>query len=218
MKTFKFYLCVLVLLSSGSLFAQATDVYRSAMEKALVKLDSANTVDELRDARNQFERIAGVYNEKWQPLYYVAYADVMMFFYDQKSEDRESILADAKEKLDRADNIADVDVSEINTLYAYYLNGVIMLNPAVNGQKYYGEVMAYFKKALDTNPDNPRAIYLSAFFEENLPSFLRSGKVFCDELEKAELLYEKDVKSVEKPYWGKEFLLKLKAKCDIKNK
>lgn len=210
MRTFKLYLCIALFTFTMGLSAQSNPVYEQAMEKALAKVDSASSVKDLAAARNQLERISLMYADEWLPPYYMAYADILSVYMGQKSE---KALENAKTNLDKLSSYAKVDKSELNTLLGYYYMALIMLNPATNGQKYFNNVNSSFSKALEQNPDNPRAVYLSAFFEQNLPEGLRSGKDFCAEMSKAKKLYAKEQKSVDKPYWGEYFLNTLLEKC-----
>lgn len=210
MRTFKLYLCIALFTFTMELSAQSNPVYEQAMEKALAKVDSASSVKDLAAARNQLERISLMYADEWLPPYYMAYADILSVYMGQKSE---KALENAKTNLDKLSSYAKVDKSELNTLLGYYYMALIMLNPATNGQKYFNNVNSSFSKALEQNPDNPRAVYLSAFFEQNLPEGLRSGKDFCAEMSKAKELYAKEQKSVDKPYWGEYFLNTLLEKC-----
>ncbi len=210
MRTFKLYLCIALFAFTMGLSAQSNPVYEQAMEKALAKVDSASSVKDLAAARNQLERISLMYADEWLPPYYMAYADILSVYMGQKSE---KALENAKTNLDKLSSYAKVDKSELNTLLGYYYMALIMLNPATNGQKYFNNVNSSFSKALEQNPDNPRAVYLSAFFEQNLPEGLRSGKDFCAEMSKAKELYAKEQKSVDKPYWGEYFLNTLLEKC-----
>ena len=210
MKTFKLYLCIVLLAFTMGLSAQSNPVYEQAMEKTLVKIDSASSVKDLLSARNQLERISLMYADEWLPPYYLAYVDIQSVYMGQKSE---KVLENAKANLDKLNAYAKADKSEVNTLLGYYYMALIMLNPATNGQKYFNNVNSSFNKAMEQNPDNPRAIYLSAFFEQNLPEALRSEKDFCAEMKKAKELYAKEHKSVEKPYWGEYFLNMISAQC-----
>ena len=210
MRTFKLYLCIALFAFTMGLSAQSNPVYEQAMEKVLAKIDSASSVKDLAAARNQLERISLMYADEWLPPYYMAYTDILSVYMGQKSE---KALENAKTNLDKLSSYARVDKSELNALLGYYYIALIMLNPATNGQKYFNNVSSSFSKALELNPNNPRAIYLSAFFEQNLPEGLRSGKDFCTEMNKAKELYAKGQRSVDKPYWGEYFLNTLLEKC-----
>jgi hypothetical protein len=198
-----------VTLSLG-LSAQSNPVYKQAVKKGLAIIDSAKSVKDLSSARNQFERISMMYADEWLPPYYMAYADILSVYMGQKNE---KVLENAKTNLDKLGSFEKADKSEVNTLLGYYYMALIMLDPATNGPKYFNNVNISFGKALEQNPDNPRAVYLSAFFEQNLPEGLRSEKDFCTEMNRAKDLYAKEQKSVDKPYWGEYFLNMISAKC-----
>ncbi|GHV40189.1 hypothetical protein FACS1894179_06290 [Bacteroidia bacterium] len=210
MRAFKLYLCIAVVTLSLGLSAQSNPVYKQAVEKGLATIDSAKSVKDLSSARNQFERISMMYTDEWLPPYYMAYVDILSVYMGQKNE---KALENAKTNLDKLSSYAKADKSELNTLLGYYYMALIMLDPATNGQKYFNNVNISFSKALEQNPDNPRAVYLSAFFEQNLPEGLRSGKDFCAEMNRAKDLYAKEQKSVDKPYWGEYFLNMISEKC-----
>ena len=88
MKTFKFYLCIAILIAPMALSAitNTDSTYLKVMEKTVLKLDSAKSVNELQTIRNQFERISLKYDKEWLPLYYVAYTGIQMTYYNPKAE------------------------------------------------------------------------------------------------------------------------------------
>ncbi|MDR2815597.1 MAG: hypothetical protein LBB62_02705 [Proteiniphilum sp.] len=182
--------------------------YEDFMRLALHRLDSAGTVDELQQTGNLFERMAEKYPQEWIPAYYVAYCGVNSVFYDLTSSRNEMILSKANEIIESLYTFPNVDQSEVNTLKAYCLMAMIAMNPQVNGQKYFSEVIQLYERAIAQDPENPRPVILLADFERRLPSFIRSGKRNPDEEKaKAALLFEKEEPSIEKPiYWGKSFL------------
>ncbi len=219
MKTFKLYLCIILFTLPFSISIAGNKHYLNngyliAMEKTLIKLDSAKTVSDLQQCKNTFERISLKYTEKWLPIYYIAYSDIQMVYFNAKAENNETILADAKTYIDKLSSFNNADKSEVNTLLGYYYNALIMLNPEINGQKYYNDVIGNYEKAIELNPENPRPVFLLAFFEDNLPPFLRSKRVFCEEIGRTKELYSKEKKSIEKPYWGEHFFNIVAQKCN----
>jgi hypothetical protein len=188
--------------------------YLKIMEKTVLKLDSAKSVNDLLNIRNQFERISSKYDKEWLPVYYTAYAEIQMAFYNPKGENNEMTLKAAKANIDRLSSFADADKSEVNTLYGYYYNALSMINPAVNGQKYFNNVISSYEKAMQLNPENPRPVFLLALYESFLPDFIRSKRDFCEETGKAKDLYRKEKKTAEKPCWGEIFLKQISTKCD----
>ena len=91
---------------------------------------------------------------------------------------------------------------------------MIMLNPEANGVKYFGDVLRFYDEAKEANGDNPRPVFLSAVFEQNLPEFVRPKRDFCEEVAKAKELFKKQDKTVLKPYWGESFIKMFAGKCD----
>lgn len=191
------------------IFAQtARDTqYEEYMQMVLNKLDSANTVEELQQVSNLFERISQKYSREWMPAYYIAYCDINSVFYDIPSPRNGMILMKASEVVEKLYEFPNIDLSEINTLKAYYLTAMIAINPEVNGQKYFSEVIRLYETAIGQNPDNPRPVILLADFERRLPPFIRQNKRDPEEEKtKAALLFEKEESTIEKPYWGRSFL------------
>lgn len=205
---------ILFALCSLSASAQSTDeVYTKGMNSAIVQVDTAQTVTSIRKVRNQFDRISQKYFDQWLPLYYAAYCNLEMVFRNPKVSDSQSLLADSKEKISRLEKMKGVNKSELSTLWGYYYNALIATDLATNGEKYYNEVMSNYKKAIELDANNPRPVFLLAFFEKNLPSFLQSGKEYCGELKKSQELYNKEENSLGDIHWGRGFLTMLLEKC-----
>lgn len=187
--------------------------YIVIMGKVLQRMDSAKNTVEFQQCRNQFERISQKYDNEWLPLYYTVYCNLEMVYHNPKSEQNNAILADSKKILETLNTYKDTDISELNTLWGYYYTAIIMLDPQVNGQKYFNEVISSYEKAMKQNTENPRPIFLLALFEENLPDFIRSKRDYCEEMNKTKELFVKQEKTIYKPYWGENFFTKISAKC-----
>ncbi|WP_163175264.1 hypothetical protein [Bacteroides sp. 51] len=210
MKTMKNY-AVLVLVSfifcnfTHRVSAQEGGLYQSSMEKALTKLDEVKNIADLMDCRNLFERIAQKFGDKWQPVYYTAYCDIQMVYYDKASEHNSVRLSNAQKELEKLDCISDADKSEVSTLWGYYYNAQIMLNPG-NAQTIFGQVIGAYERALGINPENPRAVILRTFFNQFLPPMVKLKIDASVEVEKAKTLFAKQEKGIDKPYWGESFV------------
>lgn len=213
MKTLKISLLLLLLFTLSASAQSADEVYTKGMEKAIAQIDTARAIGSIKKVRNQFERISQTYSKQWLPVYYVAYSDIEMIYLNPKADDNQTLLAEVKEKLDRLEKMKEVNKSELSNLWGYYYNALIASDPATNGAKFYNEVMLNYKKAIELDPNNPRPVFLLAFFEKNLPPFLQSGKDFCDELKKSEELYQNEQRLKSPIHWGKAFLIMLQAKC-----
>jgi hypothetical protein len=211
-----FLLCAVCVAKAMSVAPVYDEVYRNAMEKQLAAVDSARTSAQLVAASSAFERIALKYTAQWQPVYYVAYTSAEAVLRNPKDPTNESKLAKAKEWLDKLEKFADADKSEVATLKGYYFMALITTNQAAYGQKYFSEVMTDYKTAIALNSENPRPVLMLAVFEQNLPEFLRSKNDFCETMKAVGVLFGKEQKSIDKPYWGKGFYQMVSQKCSGK--
>ena len=160
-------LILFLLLGFGAgLQAQANSKYNKAMEKALDGLDSLSTGDKWLDKSNQFERIAQKETGEWLPYYYVSLCQIMIFNLDQD----DSQYAALCEKTDKFLAVADSlhpNNSEIYVLKSMAAGLHIRTDPMVNGQKYGPIAGMTLEKALQLDPENPRAYMqkgMSLFF------------------------------------------------------
>lgn len=76
-------------------------------------------------------------------------------------------------------------------------------NPSVNGHKYGGNIMVALEKAKKRDPDNPRAIILSAVYHKNMAAFMNQKyEEYDKEVAHAkELLLKQDSMKCA-PVWG----------------
>ena len=213
MKTLIINLILFALCSVSASAQPVDDVYLKGMNNAIAQIDTVKTVASIKKVRNQFDRISQKYSDQWLPLYYVAYSNLEMVLRNPKAADVQSLLADAKEKISRFEKMKGVNKSELSTLWGYYYNALIATDPAINGEKFYNEVMSNYKKAIELDTNNPRPVFLLAVFEKNLPPFLQSGNEYCGELRKSEELYNKSISQTSEIHWGKNSLVMLLEKC-----
>lgn len=182
-------------------------LYDNTMQSALTQLDSARNVQQLQQCKNLFNRVAQKYSQEWLPAYYAAYCGINSVFYDMKSERNEAFLSEAEAQIEKLYTFSKADKSEIYTLKAYYYTALTAMNPQVNGQKYFSEIIRLYETAMKEKPENPRPVILLADYNQRLPDFIRSKKRnYADEIAKAKSLFAKEQPNIEKPYWGRYFL------------
>ncbi|GBU08751.1 hypothetical protein AwDysgo_20820 [Bacteroidales bacterium] len=181
------------------------------MNQALSKLDTAKTVAEIQESKVLFERISHIKSSEWIPIYYIAYCNINSVYNDSKSKRNQAFLEEAKKYIDKLKKNKKANLSEIYTLEAYYYMAIISMDPEANGQKYFSNVVSSYEKAMELDPNNPRPICLLAFFEQQLPPFLRSKRNTTEELEKARSLFEQETKNISAPYWGEMYLNYIKT-------
>lgn len=185
---------------------KADSIYANTMQKVLVQLDTAKTENTIQRCKNQFERISQMSPNQWIPLYYVAYCDIMSVYMNTKSANAAPLLNEANIYINKLRTFKDADRSEIETLSGFYYTALITLDPQVNGQKYFSEVIGSYTKAIKINPNNPRPICLLIFFNNQLPIFIQQKIDSKQEVEKARSLFAEETKNIDSPYWGAEYL------------
>ena len=200
-------LALMITLSLGmQLTAQDEAAYIKAMEAAIDQFDKVQNATDLQVCKNSFERIAASYPDRWLPVYYAAYLNTELVYWEKQSEQNSQRLEAAEKYLKQLEGLKDADRSEVANLWGYFTMCRISQNPQTLGQQLYQPTVTKFEEAMRLNPDNPRPVILLAFFEQNLPPFLQSKRDRAEEKKKAEELFSKEGKSYSKPYWGKYFL------------
>ncbi|MCC8035961.1 MAG: hypothetical protein LIO77_08555 [Rikenellaceae bacterium] len=186
--------------------ARATDPqYVQAMQQAVDSMVEAADKGSVIASRNRFEMIGKAYPAQWLPVYYEALCDLEAVYMDPRADDVQAILDDAKRNLDLLTESDSADMSEVNTLYGYYYMAIISSNPAQNGQKYFTKPTHYFEKAIRLDPANPRPVILRAFYNMQLPEFIRPATDADKEASRAAELFLRESPGIEKPFWGRGF-------------
>ena len=211
MKTLSLLVFTLILSLGMELNAQNEEAYQKAMKTAIDQFDQVQDAAALQVCKNSFERIAASYPERWLPVYYAAYLNTELVYWEMKSEQNNQRLQTAEKYLKQLEELKDADRSEVASLWGYYTMCRISLNPQTLGQELYQPTVTKFEEAMQLNPANPRPVILLAFFEQNLPPFLQSKRNRAEEKQKAEELFKKEQKSYTAPYWGKYFLQMIAA-------
>ncbi|MDR1645759.1 MAG: hypothetical protein LBS05_08060 [Tannerellaceae bacterium] len=195
----------LLLLGLLALTAGASDAsgYEDVMRAELARLDSAAQPADYLQCRNRFERMAQMYAGQWLPVYYTAYCDLQMTY--MKQPNVPALLQDAKALLEKLEAFDEADPSEVQTLWGYYYMALIATDPST-GQTYFMQTISSYEKAMKLNPANPRPVCLLAFFRQQLPPAMRSGRDIAEGKQKAEALFRQETPSPLKPYWGAYFL------------
>ena len=188
------------------LTAQDEAAYIKAMEAAVDQFDKVQNAADLQVCKNSCERIAGSNDKQWLPIYYAAYLNTELVYWEMKSDKNSLRLEEAEKYLQRLDEMEDADRSEVENLWGYYYMCRISQDPETLGQQLFQPTVTKFESAMTLNPENPRPVILLTFFEQNLPPFLQSKHNRAEEKMKAEELFNKEEKSYSKPYWGRYFL------------
>ena len=182
------------------LMAISTFASAQTLEQIASKLNRPMPTVELRELRNQAERLCVNSSPDWLDYYYVAYADIELSFRTTNEQEKTQYLNDAQNYLSK---IADGDRSEISTLQGYWYFALMALDPRVNGPKYASSIISCYEKALKINPDNPRAILLYAIFKNRMEKSMGGEyKELSSDIERAQKLFNAQDTLSKKPYWG----------------
>jgi len=206
---------ILVVILTISLHAKATDSkYIEVMSKNIGAVYKAQTADEIQKAVNAFDRIANAERERWEPLYYSAFGNIMLANQESDGVKKDSYLDLALASIEKA-KLIKPDDSEIVTMEGFVQMIRVTVDPAARGQKYSSKAFEAYEKALAINPDNPRALALMAQMEYGMAQFFKSPTTSaCATAAKAIEKFETSKpKSQLAPMWGKGMTEDLKTKC-----
>jgi hypothetical protein len=214
MKT-KLMISALVLLWASICTANADDnKYAEAMAKNIQTVYTSKSLVDLQGAVNTLERIAATEKTKWEPYYYAAFGYIMMANLEQQGDKKDAYLDKANAIINNAKAVDDKN-SEIIALEGFVHMIRVTVDPATRGQQYSGLAMQTFGKALNLNPENPRALALLAQMQFGTAQFLGSSTADACSVNESAIQKFTTFKSDNPfaPQWGKEIAELLKSKC-----
>ncbi len=193
-----------LLVSLFSLLAVATtNNYEKAMLENLSAMQTARTDAEWQEISNKFSRIADAEQDQWLPSYYAAYCNIIMTTFKEEPDQKDQQLDLAQGHLDKALDIGGEN-SELLALQGFVHMIRLTVDPAGRGPSYSEMSMQAFGKARALNPENPRAIYLSAQMQMGTAQFFGTGiEEACKQLQLAlEKFQEEKPQDPLAPAWG----------------
>lgn len=202
---------ILALVSSAS----ANDgKYEAAMKKNIQAVYQAKTVDEYQQAVNSFDRIALAEKTKWEPHYYSAFGCIMMATQEKDGAKKDAYLDQAMAAIEKAKVIAPQE-SEVIALDGFAQMIRVTVDPVSRGAQGSSMAMQAFGKASALNPENPRALVLSAQMQFGTAQFFGSSTadacaMVTRSLEKFNT-YKSDNPLA--PQWGRSMAEKLATQC-----
>ena len=113
----------------------AADRYTEQMLKNIEQVYKAQSQDELQQAVNELERIAGAEKNKWEPFYYASFGNIMLANQEKDGAKKDSFLDLAMKTLDKAMAI-NPNESEIVALQGFVHMIRLTVDPAARGQQY----------------------------------------------------------------------------------
>jgi tetratricopeptide (TPR) repeat protein len=188
--------------------------YKQAMLKNIETVYKAETIEQLQDVVNTFERIGGVEKTKWEPQYYAAFGYIMMATREKDGTKKDTYLDQAIAAIEKAKTIAPAE-SEVIALEGFAHMIRVSVDPATRGPRYAGLAMQTFGKAVELNPENPRALALMAQMQYGTAQFFGSSTAeACGTGKKAVEKFD-TFKSDNPlaPVWGKKMAEGFVAQC-----
>lgn len=189
--------------------------YEAIMKENIEKFYAAQTTEELQAVINNFDRIAQKETDKWEPLYYSAYAHIMMTSKTEDANQKDKYLDLALEKVKKSLELKETE-DELIALEGYVHMIRVTIDPMSRGQQYSGLAMQAFNKALAIDPENPRALYLLGRMEMGTARFFGSDLApACEKVKQSIKLFEsQEPESEIAPSWGLDQAIKVAEYCD----
>ncbi len=187
--------------------------YEEVMAANIEKMYQSTTAQELTNLANQFQRIANVEKDKWEPVYYTAYCHVrVIFFAKLSSKETHKQLDQAQKQIDALFQMAKKE-PEVYILQALVYQ--LRITDPTKGYKYSKLSNEALTKAEKLDADNPRIYYLRGSNTFHTPKMFGGGK------EKAKPLLQKaaDIFETQKavnrlaPTWGSHHNNELLKQC-----
>jgi hypothetical protein len=205
-------LAALVVLVSKSTIAG--DKYTETMQKNIETVYNAQSIADLQNAVNAFERIGEAEKTKWEPFYYASFGYVMMATREKEATVKDNYLDLALKASERAKTL-QTNESEIIALEGFIHMIRVTVDPASRGQKYSGMAFQSFGKALEMNAENPRALALLAQMQYGTAQFFGSSTTeACETVNKAlEKFNSFKSDNALAPRWGRGMAEDMKGQC-----
>lgn len=175
----KIKITLALLMLVNVLNAQNTKL-ENALLKNLTSMYEAKTTEEVQNAVNGFERVADAEKTEWLPQYYAGYANIMLGMRQQDNAKKDEYYDRALSYIDKADEISK-DNSEIYVLKSWATGMKISVDPMNRGRELGPVSGMLIQKAVELNPENPRAHFLRGQSALYTPEQFGGGKEIAKE-------------------------------------
>lgn len=205
---------MLVLLPILTIVAQ-DGAYAKAMVKAFAQMEKAESPDAMLATANTFERISEKATEEYLPSYYAALNLLNYSWTIQDPAERDNTIDRAMELVKKSQEIAPGN-DEVEVLNGYALMAKMTVDPANRGQSYSPRIMQSFGKAMQMNPENPRAKIMMAQMELGTAQFMGTDTSKACQMarEGAALLEKEEREKSFEPSWGHESAEQILKGCN----
>lgn len=203
----------LLVLSVSAIFAN-DEKFIEVMQKNIKAVYEARDISAFQQSINSFERIAEAEKTRWEPFYYIGFGYLMMANIETDLNKKDAFLDKALEAVEKGKLLAAAE-SELIALegFAYMLK--VAVDPQSRGMVYAPRASQTFEKAVELNPENPRAIALMAQMQFGTAKFFNSPTVdACASNERAlEKFATYKSENPLAPVWGLQMAQQMKEAC-----
>ena len=188
--------------------------FNQLLSNSLTKLSKAKSGAELFSLVNELKRLDQLFPDEWLADYYIAFIDLQLSF-SASADKKENLLKEAITKIEDLKQNSSANASEVFTLEGYYYFAMVAQNPAVNGKKYYQDVITSYSKAIAYDDKNPRPNLLLCLFKNRMAQFTGADQSsMCEDLKKIAFMFSDFTPQNElDPTWGGEQLKAAQEKC-----
>lgn len=149
------------------------------LENALLKnmklMKEAETPEQVQSVTNAFERIAESEKGEWLAQYYAGYANILVGMRQQTNDKKDEFYDRALGYINKADELS-ANNSEVYVLKSWVLGMKIGVDPMNRGQSLGPESGMLIAKAVELNPENPRAHFMRGQSAMYTPEQFGGGK------------------------------------------
>lgn len=213
MKSLSLVFVFIFVFSFGPAWASGP-TYRQAMEESITSLNQASVAEQFLAVANRFERIAQAEKDQWLPWYYAAYATLNRAIQVKEVGEKDKLLDKAQQYLDEATTVEENE-SELVALQGYVHTIRVTVDPATRGQQLAPLATQTLSRAVQMNPDNPRALFLLGQMRYGTAQFFGANTTeACQLITQAVAKYESVVvKDALLPAWGHENARQMSEQC-----
>jgi len=203
-------IAVALVISFVSHQTKAQTNFEKGMTKAFVFWQEGNT----DEAENMFERIAKAEATEWLPNYYIAQINSLKSWTENDETVLKAQLDKAQEQIDLA-MVKSEDNAELIIMQAQIYTNWVVFDGMTYGMKYGAKVNELYSKALELEPENPRAVFCKADWSMGSAKYFgQDTEPFCQEIEASIKLFDTFRSESEfHPNWGKERAVQVAETC-----
>ncbi|MEL7148157.1 MAG: tetratricopeptide repeat protein [Bacteroidota bacterium] len=196
---------IVTLFIAGTVSANDNQQYYKAMGQAIGQLFASDSAAQIQGAINTLDRIAKAESDKWEPAYYTAFGYLRLSATTNNATEKDKYLDQALAQVKAGLKVAPNE-DELITMKAYVYMMKMVIDPMSRAPEYSPIIMGSYQKALQIDPNNPRAWYLLGQMQLGTAQFMGgSTDEGCASIQNAvdKFAAEKKTSPIA-PAWGSE--------------